>query len=43
MRGRENSDAEWRGEGGGGFLRLAFFSFSLRKSAWSVWDGIGRE
>lgn len=25
MRGRENSDAEWRGGGGGGLLRLAFF------------------
>lgn len=29
MRGRENSDAEWGGEGGGGFLRLAFFFPSL--------------
>lgn len=27
MRGRENSDAEWRGGGGGGLLRLAFFPF----------------
>lgn len=26
MRGRENSDAEWGGEGGGVLLRLAFFS-----------------
>lgn len=29
MRRRENSDAEWGGEGGGGFLRLAFFFPSL--------------